>query len=130
MCLDKHPHENQNTKNLLKYCKYISDNATSSFKQAKFCLVCHYRIFKFSNTIKVSSACLPANRDRSSAYTTEYTAFKFHENKGNFHQHKPLLFRSQYSPCTIVCPLFIHSNRLIFLLKTKVLTFHKGADIQ
>ena len=88
----------------------------------------HYRILNFFT--KVSSACLPANRDRPSAYTIEHTAFKFHENKSNFCRHKPLLFRLQYSPCTIVCPLFIHSTRLIFLLETNVLTFHKGVDIQ
>ena len=61
MRLDKHPHKNQNTKNLLKICKYISGNATFLFKQAKCRLVTHYRILKLSNTIKVSSACLPVS---------------------------------------------------------------------
>ena len=56
-------------------------------------------------------------------------AFKLSENKHYFCQHEPLLFRSQYLLCAIVCPLFIHSNRLIFLLETKVLTFHKGIKV-
>ena len=48
-----------------------------------------------------------------------YIAFKLFENK-HFYRYKPLLFQSQYSLCTIACPLFIHSNQLIFLLEIKV----------
>ena len=36
-----------------------------------------------------------------------------------------------YSDCNtrIACPLFIHSNQLIFLLEIKMLTFNHGANI-
>ena len=78
---------------------------------------------------RLQPASQPVNRDRPSAYTAGYIAFKLSENKRYFRRHEPLLFRLQYSLCAITCPLFIHSNRLIFLLETKVLTFHKGDDI-
>ena len=50
MHLDKQPYKHQNMKNLLEYCKYISSNAISSLKQAKWCLV--FPLQNFS-TIKV-----------------------------------------------------------------------------
>ena len=95
----------------------------------------HQRILRISNKITFSStasqpASQPANRDRPSTCTTGYIAFRLSGNKRYFRQHEPLLFRSQYSLCAITCPSFIHSNRLILLLKTKVLTFHKDIDIQ
>ena len=46
MCLDKHPDKNQNTKNPLQCYKYSSNNAISSFKQAKYCKVCPLENFK------------------------------------------------------------------------------------
>ena len=46
MHLDKQPYKNQNTKNLPQRYKYSSNNAISSFKQAKRCKVCPLENFK------------------------------------------------------------------------------------
>ena len=47
MHLDKQPYKNQNTKNLPQRYKYTSNNAISSFKQAKCCKVCPLENFKY-----------------------------------------------------------------------------------
>ena len=128
MHLDKQPYKNQSTKNLPQYYKYSFKNTISSFKQAKCCTLSpleNLKNFKRNYIIVCRLASLPACQRN----WRRYIAFKLSENKCYFCWHKPLLFRLQYSLCTIVCPLFIHSNQLIFLLETKVLTFHKGVDI-
>ena len=63
MCLDKQPYKNQNTKNQPQRYNYSSNNAISSFKQAKCCKICPLENLKNSNEIMFSSASLPANRN-------------------------------------------------------------------
>ena len=93
-----------------------------------------YRILKirmrsrFHLTAPSLLACLPTRTDLQPIPLCSYIAFKLSENKCNFHRHEFLLFRLQYSMCTITCPLFIHSNRLI-LPKIKVLTLNHGINI-
>ena len=85
MHLDKQPDKNQNTKNPRQRYIYSSKNTIFSFKQAKCCKVCPLENFKDfdQNYIFVYSqlASQPANRDRPSAYTTGYMAFKLSGNK-------------------------------------------------
>ena len=76
MPLDRQPYKNQNMKNPLQCHKYIFGKTISSFKQAKCCLVCPLQNFinNILNTIKVSSAYLPTNRDGPSTFTAEHIA--------------------------------------------------------
>ena len=74
-------------------------------------------------------ASLPTGTNLEPIPLGMYIAFKLSENKRYFCQHEPLPFQLQYSLCAIVCPLFIHSNRLFLFLETKMLTFHKSDDI-
>ena len=46
MHLDKQPYKNQNTKNQPQRYNYSSNNAISSFKQAKCCKICPLENFK------------------------------------------------------------------------------------
>ena len=60
MHLDKQPCKNQNTKNQPQRYNYSSNNAISSFKQAKCCKICPLENFKILNEIMFLSASLPA----------------------------------------------------------------------
>ena len=46
MHLHKHRYKNKNTKNLPQHYNYSSNNAISSFKQAKCCNICPLENFK------------------------------------------------------------------------------------
>ena len=74
----------------------------------------------------ISSASLPAVRPGCA----RCMAPDFSHNKGNHVGFTKLLFRLRFVHCAMVISFIINFNRLIFLLETKVLTFHKGADIQ
>ena len=114
--LRKQCNKNQIAKSLSQHYNYSSNNAISSFKQAKCCNICPLENFKISNKTTFSSTSQPANRNWPRAYTTMYIAFKLSENICYFRQHEPLLYRLQYSLCAIAHSLFIHSNWLMFLL--------------
>ena len=127
MSLDKQPHKNQNTKTYWNAVNTSLVMLHLHVNKPNFSYLAYYRILKFSSTLEVSSACLavclpaslPANRDCiplgiEPSHFLEICYFR---------QHEPLLFQLQYSLCAIICPLFIHSNQLIFLPETKVLTF-------
>ena len=63
MHLDKHRYKNQNTKNLPKRYNYSSNNAISSFKQAKCCNSCpleNFKKFKQDHVFVSQPASLPA----------------------------------------------------------------------
>ena len=59
MHLDKQPYKNQNTKNQPQRYNYGSNNAISSFKQAKCCKICPLKIQTKSRFRLPAS--LPAN---------------------------------------------------------------------
>ena len=72
MCLDKQPYKNQNMKNVPQHCKYSSNNAVSSFKQAKCYKVCqleNYKNFEQNTKFTFLSASQSVNRDQPSVYT-------------------------------------------------------------
>ena len=98
---------------------YSTNNAIFSFKQA----ICYNIYLKF-NKITFSFVCQPASLPACQQELTQslyqYVQPSYIVSE-TFHQYESLLFRLQYA---ITCPLFIHSNRLIFLLETKVLTFN------
>ena len=89
----------------------------------------HVITLRYINKITFLSDSQPVSRNWPRDYTAKYIAFKLSKNKCYFHWHKPLLFLSQYSLCAMTYPLFIHSNRLIFLLEIKVVTFNHGINI-
>ena len=74
--------------------------------------------------------CLPAGLPAVRPGCARCMAPDFSHNKGNHVGFTKLLFRLRFVHCAMVISFIINSNRLIFLLETKVLTFHKGADIQ
>ena len=83
MHLDKQLYKNQNTKNQPQRYNYSSNNAISSFKQAKCCKICPLENFEWNHIFVCQPAsqpaCLPANRNWPRAYTAMYIAFKFSE---------------------------------------------------
>ena len=126
---NKQQYKNQNMKNLPKHYNYSSNNAIPSFKQAKCSNICpleNFKKFEWDHVFVWQPTGLPACQQE--AYTTEYIAFKLPKNKRYFCRHEPLFFWLQYSLCTMACPLFIHSNRLI-LLEINMLTFNHGINI-
>ena len=87
------------------------------------------RILKASNEIMFLSASLSTGTDPEPIYTAMYIAFKLSENKCCLCWHETLLVQLQYSLCAIACLLFIHANRLIFLLDSVVLIFNHCINI-
>ena len=80
MHLDKQLHKNENMKNLPQRYNYNSNNAISSFKQAKYSDICPLENFKISNEITFHlTVCLPVNKNSPRAYTADYIAFKLPE---------------------------------------------------
>ena len=66
MHLDKQPYKNHNTKNQPQRYNYSSNNAISSFKQAKCCKICpleNFKNFEQNHVFVCQPACLPTGTD-------------------------------------------------------------------
>ena len=67
MHLHKKHYKNQNMKNQLQFHNYSSNNATSSFKQAKCCNICPLENLKITFLSASLPACLPTGTDQDIA---------------------------------------------------------------